>query len=347
MSSAPNFEICRPNCGPTIDVEFLGVAGFLIRAGHRAILTGPLFTRPNLLEVINGMPYVADTAVIDSIIRAHHLSADLHSVRAILVGHSHYDHLMDVPYIAEKYADSATIYGTPTMGHILAGYADLGPVYHFDPNATSTPQRGVAVIDEKNAGDSAHSGDWVHVEEPSDATDSGSVRFRFMALRSSHATNFAHLITLFPDTLHKDDSVPPTLLSDWKGGETYAYMIDVVGAHSAILFRIYYRDTSGDMPNGYPPIAALDSARVDLAIICAGNFDQARDYPRALIRYLNPKLVLAAHWDDFFVPASDRPKPFPTMNGNKFSKEVDAALPVDGSWFAPEPFTQFHFYIHH
>jgi L-ascorbate metabolism protein UlaG (beta-lactamase superfamily) len=38
----------------------------------------------------------------------------------LLVGHAHYDHLLDVPRILQTHAPQAKVYGSKTMGHILA-----------------------------------------------------------------------------------------------------------------------------------------------------------------------------------------------------------------------------------
>jgi len=40
-------------------------------------------------------------------------------VLAVLVGHAHHDHLMDLPYVWQK-RPGATLYGNFTMGNILA-----------------------------------------------------------------------------------------------------------------------------------------------------------------------------------------------------------------------------------
>jgi phosphoribosyl 1,2-cyclic phosphodiesterase len=47
-------------------------------------------------------------------------SAGLADVRAILVGHSHYDHLMDVPYIAMTKAKGRNHLRSQTMRHLLS-----------------------------------------------------------------------------------------------------------------------------------------------------------------------------------------------------------------------------------
>ena len=42
----------------------------------------------------------------------------------ILVGHAHYDHLMDVPFFMDR-APQATVYGSTSTRNVLAGYGSL------------------------------------------------------------------------------------------------------------------------------------------------------------------------------------------------------------------------------
>ena len=53
------------------------------------------------------------------------MALPLAAVHAILVGHSHYDHLMDVPLIARRYVPNATIYGSLTTKRILMGDSSM------------------------------------------------------------------------------------------------------------------------------------------------------------------------------------------------------------------------------
>ena len=48
------------------------------------------------------------------------IAPSLARTQAILAGHSHYDHLMDLPYITSRYAPQATVYGNDTMVNLLA-----------------------------------------------------------------------------------------------------------------------------------------------------------------------------------------------------------------------------------
>ena len=56
-------------------------------------------------------------------------------VEMVLVGHSHYDHLLDVPYVMQKYAMNAVVYGSKTMGHIMAAAVDKSRIITVDTHA--------------------------------------------------------------------------------------------------------------------------------------------------------------------------------------------------------------------
>ena len=114
-----------------IDVRFLGVAGFLLRRttldadGEKtdAVLTAPLYSNPTIGELA-----VSDLASDQRLIDA--LLPRVDDVQLILAGHSHYDHLLDVPYIARRWARSALICGSDMARDLLLPFcvhADLKP----------------------------------------------------------------------------------------------------------------------------------------------------------------------------------------------------------------------------
>src|SRR5438105_5973907 len=107
LQSGPQAIGCQPaDCGDpdqVIAVSFLGVAGLLIEHQHHVLLTAPFFSapsfgqvRPRVTRLLRSTPRIApDTNAIEKLLPR---SAD--RATTILVGHGHYDHLMDVPYIA-------------------------------------------------------------------------------------------------------------------------------------------------------------------------------------------------------------------------------------------------------
>ena len=53
-------------------------------------------------------------------------------------------------------------------------------------------------------------------------------------------------------------------------------------------------------PSGLPPKAELAIKRVDLAFLCAANWNNAEEYPFELLKMLEPRHTILIHWEDFF-----------------------------------------------
>jgi L-ascorbate metabolism protein UlaG (beta-lactamase superfamily) len=106
-----------------IQLKYFGTAGWEITDGKITVLVDPYLTRIKLgtglgvsaederKTVLRSDVFISDTLLIDSLIT----KADY-----ILVHHSHFDHLADVPYIAKK--TGAKVIGTETTRNILRGY---------------------------------------------------------------------------------------------------------------------------------------------------------------------------------------------------------------------------------
>jgi L-ascorbate metabolism protein UlaG (beta-lactamase superfamily) len=81
--------------------RWLGVGGFEWRTPNYSLLLDPFVSRPSIWQVLT-QRLKPRTALIDR----HLPQAD-----AILISHAHYDHLMDVPYLANR--TGALIFGSP------------------------------------------------------------------------------------------------------------------------------------------------------------------------------------------------------------------------------------------
>jgi L-ascorbate metabolism protein UlaG (beta-lactamase superfamily) len=91
---------------PAVTLTYLGVAGWKLTDGKRTILVDPYFSRPSLDDP--AAPLLPDKAAIAAHAPAR---ADL-----ILVGHSHFDHVLDVPEIARR--TGADILGTESTARL-------------------------------------------------------------------------------------------------------------------------------------------------------------------------------------------------------------------------------------
>ena len=112
----------EPSPGSPLEIRYLGSGGHLIRRGSSAIMTAPFFSNPGLLRV--GVGSISpDSARIDAAVeKIIESGGRFDDVQAILVGHAHYDHLMDVPRVWREYTPNAKIFGSLTAKHILRGF---------------------------------------------------------------------------------------------------------------------------------------------------------------------------------------------------------------------------------
>lgn len=92
---------------PRVELTYLGVAGFELTTGAHTLLVDPYFSR---------LAVESDEATIMPDLQAIARHAPAHA-DVILVEHSHYDHLLDVPFIATK--TGATVIGTESTRNVL------------------------------------------------------------------------------------------------------------------------------------------------------------------------------------------------------------------------------------
>src|SRR6185436_3966730 len=88
-----------------------------VENGGEKFLTAPLYTRPNMIEVVT-IPVASDPLHVAASLP----NSELGGLRAIVSGHAHYDHLMDVPWVMTR-APSAMLYANTTAKHIFAALA--------------------------------------------------------------------------------------------------------------------------------------------------------------------------------------------------------------------------------
>lgn len=292
-----------PDDGLTI--QYLGVGGQLFRFGKHAIMTAPSITNPHFLALGPLMPISADTDMIDRYL------PDVSDVETILVGHAHYDHLMDVPYVMTAKATKAHVYGSKTMTHSIAPAIDNTRLHAVNDS--------MAELDKP--------GKW-HYNE--------SKTIRFMAIKSTHAPHFMG-INIMTGTYEEDLESLPWHAFGWKEGQTLAYLIDFLNAKDEILHRVYYQDSASQEPLGLiPRLIAKDQKRVDIAIITPASFSQVNDYPESIMKDTQARHFILGHWEDFFSNQENKQQKFVrSISAEDFFERFENALPKDSNWTMP------------
>jgi hypothetical protein len=335
LESAARTVGCKgAECGDSnrvISVTYLGVSGLLIEHRGRVILTAPFFSnpslsmvRPRLTRLLRSTPRIgADSSLVERLLPR---SADRATV--ILVGHGHYDHLMDIPYIATHRATNARIFGGPSVRHMLMG----------DSTLRSNGGQRVVAISIAEAGSIRRRGVWYYTADSA---------YRFMALVAGHAPTYRALKNSYlftPGSVDADlDSLPHTA-AEWKLGEPYAYLIDVLSDdRKGTVFRIYFQDAPSAPPLGFPPTEVLAERAVDLAILCGATSSNVPNTPDSLLKVLKPSQVIVAHWEDFFRPQTVPIQPSPGTELGELRESLTKSLAPAAPWVLPLPQTTFRF----
>jgi hypothetical protein len=332
-ATGPETIGCTPeSCGDSakqIEITYLGVAGLLVRHEGHVLLTAPFFTNPRLSRVIPKPWILGGTERVTSSGSAveSFLPRGADSASVILVGHGHYDHLMDMPYIATRRATSAVVYGGPSVRHMLMG----------DSTLRANGSRVVA-IDSADLATPEKVGRWFY---------SSDRAFRFMAIRAGHAPTYnlwKKGLTFASGTVAADMDRLPRTANEWKLGEPYAFMIDVMDADGrTVVFRIYFEDAPSAPPLGFPPAAVLADRPVDLAVICGATSSNVVATPDSLLTVLRPTEVMITHWESFFRSQALPPQMNPATNWPALARSLAKSLPPPGRWAMPLPQTTFRF----
>lgn len=325
---SPTTPTETPAAAPPLLVKFLGVGGFLIEVGTDSVLTAPLYTRPTFTQVLGGQAVSSNDAIVAKDLTA----AQLTSIRTILAGHAHYDHLLDVPGVMQR-APNATLYSNASAKHLLAAYApDRAASCNGTPASASPIARSrvfafddaaSSVVDyrscpSKKPAGAPLQGTWVKVP---------GANVRVLAICSDHPDAFGP-VHFAPGDVTEDACVPPPRMDAWKEGATLTFLVDFLDANGKPIHRVYYEDAPTAAPTGIPPADVLAEKRVDVAILTLGASNNVSGAPTTTIEALRPRYTVGGHWEDFFLSSSGTPQPIAFLDVEAWKTKARAAMPA-------------------
>jgi hypothetical protein len=300
-------------CPDTLEVRFLGVGGFLMKHSSSVVLTGPMFSNPSLPDVALNRRIVTDSVLIRQVLDT---LPELRQTQAILVGHGHYDHLMDVAYVARTYAPAAAIIGNRSVQRMLQTFPLPNSIVAFDTSEVSSAER-VGAYREVAGG-----------------------RVRIYPLLSEHTPNFVAgpvRLTIAPGEAPDDLREQPDQAWDWYAGSTLAYLIEFRRTDGTVAFRVHFQDAASTPPLGLPPRMPYQ-LRIDALLLTAGNYRNAgRDYPTTLIKLLDPRYVVVGHWEDFFNPLTRLANAIPFQGFGALARRIATSISPGSAWATPLP----------
>ncbi len=320
-----------------LEVTALGVQGFVLKHGDDVVMTAPLFTRQDELSVTLNIPLPSDTAAVDTGLAG----VPLDKLSAIVSGHAHYDHLLDVPHVLSL-SPGALVATNLTGRNIFAALAPdrppscMGPAQ--DPNIARS--RVIAMddplashVDYTNCPDQAPPG------APLQGTPlQVNPHVRLMAFCSMHPAQIFGIVHFAEGSIDNEQCTLPPPASGWLEGQTLAFLIDFLDDNGEVAFRVFYQDAPTNAPSGFVPPQYLADHRVDVGLLCVGSSDVVMNEPADNLHDINPRFALAGHWEDFFLPISPDPPPIPFLDVAAYDVKAlavmtgdpDAPLVVDG-----------------
>jgi hypothetical protein len=298
----------RPAGTNGVTVRFLGVGGFLVKKGPDVVMTAPLYTSPDVATLLAGsLEGDADGPQEFSV--KHGIGAEAAAIKAILVGHAHYDHLMDVPFFLDR-APQATVYGSTSTRNVLMGY---GPTYARRADALNEP--GHDRVDSRNCRGPVPGpdcgtwpgtpGSWVDVP-------GAEGRLRVRAFCSAHPNQVLNAIHFWRGCVTQPLTARPTDPDVMREGEVLAFLVDFLD-QGRVTFRIYYQDAPVQEPVGWVPPDVIADRDVDVALLNGGNFD-AVDHAERIVANLRARHAVIHHWENFFDPAHEDRTPITDVN---------------------------------
>lgn len=258
-----------------LHIQYFSVGCFKLSLGETAVLTDPFWSHLSIGQILRGDLY-PDSAQIEDYV------PDVNDIDAVLVSHGHYDHIIDLPYIAPRLSKQATVLGSETSKHILAPYKLEQPVLGVNSKAASVDAEG----------------EWIYLDQN---------RLRILPVRGHHPNHFA-FIHLWGDSLTEPLSEFPHRGKDFQEGLVLAWLIDFLGEDGSIRFRVFFQSSVTEYPYGYFPKTILEQHPVDVAMLGMGFADLELKGKPNVISYLHPKTLIFCHWENFFKPKSTPPK---------------------------------------
>jgi L-ascorbate metabolism protein UlaG (beta-lactamase superfamily) len=248
----------KPLSLPTgLEIEWLGTAAYRLTYEGQTLLIDPYLTRVPLRAVFQRRPALADPSLHERFLARPTLGR----VVGVLVGHTHFDHAIDVPVLTGSL--DTTAYGSDSLRRLMALYG--------------LEQRTIEV-------------------EPREPYELGPFTVRFFP--SLHSKLLLGYRVPFDGALSCEhlDALSPAA---YKCGAVYGIRVEVAGT-------TLYHQGSANLIDNEVPTGGVD---VFLAGIAGRSFTE--DYWPRILKRLQPNVVLANHFDDFFRPL-DAPLGFST-----------------------------------
>ena len=325
LSERPSPIFLEGNKTP-IKISYIGCGGYLIQEKTSSIMIDPYFSNVAPLPLVPFKKLKPDTTLIDAFFKEKFDATrdQKGNLKAILVAHSHYDHLADIPAIYTRNCnpDSTLIIGGESTKNILEGAGIVDYVHAIDDSYSQ-----------------AENGDynWIYT---------ANNRIRILPLASEHAPHICGIKLVSAKKVTQPLEAFPQKARKFPEGENYTFLIDFLDESGKVTFRIFSNASAacnGKEQVGFPPKELLEEKQVDVLFLCVASFNQVEGYPNELVKFIQPRHILLNHWENFFMPMSKLQKYPATVPGTNVSKFI-AELENTADFTLLLPLTKIVFY---
>ena len=258
----------QPGFEDTLQIIWFGSACHEIRLGKLSVVTDPYVT--------NGLRF---RKLVSNETRVKETLGMLHVPAAVLVNHSHHDHLLDAhAALSIKGWENVKLYGGLTSKNIIAGWQQD----HVTRRCLDVEPAGIPFIDSA-AGKS------------SDAPP--GYELKVTAYPGEHAPHAGKSIVLFGDRVTSPYDKEPDSLDDFKLGEVFNYLIEMKRGDTT--FKVFFLGGPGKA-------TALPDLAVDVVILPSPGAKRVDDYPTAHLTRLRPRHIVVNHFNNLFACEPDK-----------------------------------------
>ncbi|MEM1187965.1 MAG: MBL fold metallo-hydrolase [Pseudomonadota bacterium] len=234
----------------------------------------------------------------------------LNSVNTILIGHGHYDHAFDVPFLLERDGDHAPTFENTT---VYVNQTTLGMICANDPGLIGEKCQRVKLIPseaiehcvdysiaQRDQHDSAPR--CKTTQKPIDLQFArGKVEFR--ALSSMHTPHISFpRITFASGSMGHVPRDPPRRYWSWQSGQNFSFVVDFYSDADALKYRVYLLDSIIDLPCLVCGNYQVAPDVTVVAVVPVAGWKKAKNEHEVQLKHLNPDFVLLNHWDNFLQP---------------------------------------------
>lgn len=281
--------------GEPLRIRYFSVGCALISWRGVSVLTDPFFSHLPFHQVATGLT-LPDPEQVERYLPL------LGDVRAVVVGHGHYDHVLDLPAVVDHLHPRAQVFASRTV------QATFAPMGLSRPLIDANPHRA----------DPESAGTWLEADG-----------VRVLPVRSGHPDNIPG-IHLFTRRFAEDRALPPTRAAHYQEGDTLAFLVDFLDGER-VAFRVYVQSSSRGWPDGFVPPALLAERRVDVALLAMDCARVSASGRFGIVDLLHPRAVVALHWEDFFRRKDQTPWQGVKVNLASVKRRLDR----DEPWFFP------------